>query len=113
MNGLSPAAMGLLTAPWTANYDYALVRTERVNTPGQVRQARARVCYEEPEGEMVFADDPDDMCRVECSVCLEGVKVLRAHVRSHDMSIGQYREIYPVTRYTKKTYHRYAGFIHF
>ena len=63
---------------------------------------------DDSQDQRIFTDYPWKMCRLKCNICMDHVKILRAHVQKmHDMSFIKFREMYPEEVYALKTYHRY------
>ena len=63
---------------------------------------------DDSQDQRIFTDYPWKMCRLKCNICMDPVKILRAHVQKmHEMSFIKFREMYPEEVYALKTYHRY------
>jgi hypothetical protein len=60
-----------------------------------------------------LSDDPDERCRYLCGLCNKSVSFLRLHVtKKHRIAMKEYRKKYPVTKFAKKTHHRYRPIEH-
>ena len=58
--------------------------------------------------DLQLTDNVNELCLFICGICHKSVGSLRFHIKSHQLKLDQYRQMFPDTEYQRKTHHRYS-----